>query len=165
MIILPSCLLFMCPCEVFLGSTVILCRPSDVYGSLWPKEGQSGEPDLGGNSQWFGCLSKEGSKLLCRKSSSSSGIIPNFCLGSQPSGIPLILHGLSFGFQPTEAPYIVFHYFYFFLTHALHFFLFFFSFLPFFFLYFLPSLLFSDMATRETLVALSSYYTPQHLSS
>ena len=54
-------------------------------------------------------MSFKGSKLLCRKSSFSSSIIPNFCLGSQPSGIPLILHGLPFGFQLIEAPYIVFH--------------------------------------------------------
>ena len=39
-------------------------------------------------------------KLLYGKSSFSSGIIPNVCLSSQPSGIPLILHGLPFGFQP-----------------------------------------------------------------
>ena len=31
------------------------------------------------------------SPLLCEKSFSSSGIIPNFCLGSQPSEIPLTL--------------------------------------------------------------------------
>ena len=48
-------------------------------------------------------------------------MIPNFCLDSQPSGIPLILHGLPFSFQHIKAPYIVFHYFYFFLIHALPF--------------------------------------------
>ena len=52
-------------------------------------------------------------------------MIPNFCLGSQPSEIPLILHGLPFGFQPIEARYIFFHNFYFFLTHTLPFFNFF----------------------------------------
>ena len=45
-------------------------------------------------------------------------MIPNFCLDSQPSGIPLILHGLHFGFQPIEAPSIVSQFF--FLTHVLH---------------------------------------------
>ena len=49
-----------------------------MYGGLRAKEGQSGGLDLGGNSQWFGCLSEEGSKLLYRKSSSSLGMIPNF---------------------------------------------------------------------------------------
>ena len=49
-------------------------------------------------------------QAFLRKSSSSLGIIPNFCLGSQPRGIPLILHGFPFRFQPIEAPYIVFHY-------------------------------------------------------
>ena len=34
------------------------------------------------NSQWLGCSLLEGSKLLCRESSPSSGIIPNFCLDS-----------------------------------------------------------------------------------
>ena len=42
---------------------------------------------------------KEGSKLLCRKSSSPSGIIPNFCLGSQPSEIPLIFAWVAFWFS------------------------------------------------------------------
>ena len=73
----------------------------------------------------------EGSKLLCRKSSSSSGIIPNFCLGSQPSKIPLILHGLPFGFQPIKAPYIVFHHYFFF-----YFFLLLFSCSPILFFFF-----------------------------
>ena len=61
------------------------------------------------------------SPLLCEKSFSSSGIIPNFCLGSQPSEIPLTLQ--PFNFQLIEAPYIVFHYHLFFSTHALFFFL------------------------------------------
>ena len=39
------------------------------------------------------------SKLLCRKSSSSSSIIPNFYLGSQPSGIPLIFARVAFWFS------------------------------------------------------------------
>ena len=56
-------------------------------------------------------------------SSSRLGIIPNFCIGSQPSGIPLILHRLSFGFQLIEAPYIFFHHYYFFQSCS--FFLFF----------------------------------------
>ena len=75
-------------------------------------------------------------KLLYGKSSSSSGTIPNFCLSSQPSGIPLILHGLPFGFQPIEALYIVFHYYFHFC--------------------------FLDMAAREASVASTSNHTPQH---
>ena len=34
MIILPSCLLLICHYKVFLGSTIILCGPLDVYGGL-----------------------------------------------------------------------------------------------------------------------------------
>ena len=75
-------------------------------------------------------------KLLYGKSSSSSGTIPNFCLSSQPSGIPLILHGLPFGFQPIEALYIIFHYYFHFC--------------------------FLDMAAREASVASTSNHTPQH---
>ena len=92
--------------------------------------------------------------LLCEKSSSSSGIIPNFCLGSQPSGIPLIFHGLPFSFQPIEAPYIIFHYYYYYyfslmlLTDFLLFHFFFFN-----------------MDTREASVASSTHCAPQHLSS
>ena len=67
------------------------------------------------------------------KSSSFLGIILNFCLGSQPSGIPLVLHGLPFGFQSIEAPYIAFHYyFHFFFSLMLS--------LPFFFLFFFPDI-------------------------
>ena len=69
-------------------------------------------------------------------SSSFLGIIPNFFLGSQPSGIPLILHALPFCFQPIEAPYIVFYYYFF--THDLSLFLFCFS----LFFFFVLSLLF-----------------------
>ena len=133
MIILPSCLFFICSCKVFLGSTFILCGPSNVYGGLWAKEGQSSWFDLGGNFWWFGFFSKEGSKFLCRKSSSSLGMIPNFCLGSQPSRIPLILHGLPYGFQPIEAPYIVFHLFFFFYSCSPLFFFLFFLFFSFVF--------------------------------
>ena len=67
-------------------------------------------------------------------------LIPNFFLGSQPSGIPLILHGLPFSFQPIEAPYIVFYYYYFFHLCSLFLFCIFLFFLfcafPFFFLLF-----------------------------
>ena len=92
-------------------------------------------------------------------------MIPNFCLGSQPSEIPLILHGLPFDFQPIEACYIVFHNFYFFLTHTLPFFNFFNYLLFLFFLslsFFSSPLLFffADMATREASVASSSYCAP-----
>ena len=63
-------------------------------------------------------------------------MIPNFCLGSHPSRIPLILHGLYFCFQLIKAPYIVFHIFSFFsLTFSTPFFIFF-SFLPLLFLFF-----------------------------
>ena len=81
---------------------------------------------------WMPFIGKK--KLLYRKSSSSSGTIPNFCLNSQPSGIPLILHGLSFGFQPIEALYIVFRYYFHFC--------------------------FLDMAIRKALVASTSNHTP-----
>ena len=94
-------------------------------------------------------LLEEGSKLLCKKFSSYSGIIPNFFLSSQPSGISLILHGLPFGFQPIEALYIVFHHFFFFLFFSLM----------------LSTFFFPDMATIEASVALTSYYAPQHLPS
>ena len=49
---------------------------------------------LVGTLNGLDAFSEEGNKLHCRKSSSSSGIIPSFCLCSQPSRIPLILHGL-----------------------------------------------------------------------
>ena len=54
-------------------------------------------------------------------------MILNFFLGSQPSGIPLILHGLPFGFQPIEALFIIFHHYFIFFSHA---FFFFWSFSP-----------------------------------
>ena len=92
---------------------------------------------LVGTLNGLDAFSEEGNKLHCRKSSSSSGIIPSFCLCSQPSRIPLILHGLPWGFQPIEAPYITFHlclFIYFFhLCSPLFFFLPLFS--PFFFPY------------------------------
>ena len=93
---------------------------------------------LVGTLNGLDAFSEEGNKLHCRKSSSSSGIIPNFCLGSQPSGIPLILHRLPFCFQSIKVPYIVFHIFFFFsLTFSTPFFHFYFlffsvSFFPFF---------------------------------
>ena len=82
-------------------------------------------------------------------------MIPNFCLDSQPSGIPLILHGLHFGFQPIEAPSIVSQFF--FLTHVLQTSLSLsLSLLP-------LSSYFADMATREASVSSSTYCAPQHL--
>ena len=84
-------------------------------------------------------------------------MIPNFCLDSQPSGIPLILHGLYFGFQPIKAPSIVSQFF--FLTHVLHT-----SLSLSLFLSFLPlSSFFANMATREASVSSSTYCAPQHL--
>ena len=105
--------------------------------------------------------------LLCEKSSSSSGIIPNFCLGSQPSGIPLILHGLPFSFQPIEAPYIIFHYYYYYFFFSLMLFT---SFFLLFVFLLTNNLLFHfffffNMDTREASVASSSHCAPQHLSS
>ena len=96
------------------------------------------------------------SPLLCEKSFSSSGIIPNFCLGSQPSEIPLTLQ--PFNFQLIEAPYIVFHYHLFFSTHALFFFLCFPSLSLSLFFFFFP-----NIATRKALVASTFYCTPQHI--
>jgi len=49
-------------------------------------------------------------------------MIHNFCLGSQPRGIPLIFTWIAFQFQPIEAPYIVFEYFSLFLPFYLSFF-------------------------------------------
>ena len=110
------------------------------------------------------------------KSSSSSGIISDFCLGSQPSGIPLILHGLPLDFQAIEAPSIIFHYY---LYFSLMLGFFFFNFFLIFFLCFslpfvvvvvvLPPFFYSliffppDMAIREVSVASTSYHTPQHI--
>ena len=80
--------------------------------------------------------------FLRESSSSSSSMILNFCLGSQPRGIPLILHRLPFCFQPIKVPYIVFHIFFFFsLTFSTPFFHFYFLFfLSLSFLSFLPPL-------------------------
>ena len=100
-------------------------------------------------------------------------MIPNFCLGSQPSEIPLILHGLPFGFQPIEARYIFFHNFYFFLTHTLPFFNFFNYLLFLFFLslsfFSSPLFFFLQIWLQERLRLLQpptvplSTYLPRHL--
>ena len=83
--------------------------------------------------------------------------------------MPLILHRLPFGFQPIEAPYIVFHHHFYFFSLLLSIFPFFFLFLSFFppFIFFF-SLFFSDVATREASVALPptvslSTYLSRHL--
>ena len=93
-------------------------------------------------------------------------MIPNFCLGSHPSRIPLILHGLYFCFQLIKAPYIVFHIFSFFsLTFSTPFFIFF-SFLPLLFLFFF---FFFAVMEKERLQLLHpptvpfSSYLPWHL--
>ena len=46
----------------------------------------------------------EGSNFLCRKPFLPSGIIPNFCLSSQPSGIPQTFAWIAFRFSTYRGP-------------------------------------------------------------
>ena len=99
------------------------------------------------------------SKLLCRKSSSSSSIIPNFYLGSQPSGIPLIFARVAFWFSTHQGTLYCLS-FSFSFSLMLFFVLFFFFLLP---PFFLSSSSFSDMATGKASIASTSHRSSQHL--